>query len=445
MAKRAVYISSLLIVAERMRDLAARDAERDEWSKFLQLGEYSRDTYLGVAHEDTTLSDSPAAFAEFRRAADGWEAHALSVSRRLWVEDEKWRAAWEGPSYRVATVSSGVVAESGASPLAVADRADDRDDRRADAPLVAGAATTAQVTFADPSAQAGARIADAVTDEPQPIPTAGGTDVPLRSVSGLDRSRPESRHDRRREATAVPEVATDQTSAAVACIFCNGPVGPVEYVWPEWVCRTFAAGVAAGNIDGAANDGLVARMRNEVDQTIDCVCQACVHGWMRDLDDEVHAFLHQMVKGTETRLSPRQQGLLAKWATKTAAVMEYADDSQRIPRSACEFVRRIGVHDGTQVLLGRYRGNVRLLSHQRDLFRRTIDGTDYAVPQATFVIGDVFLQVLTDPWRNNPPTPVEDATPLLIPLVPVHNRKIDWPPPTSIDDSLYDVVRLGTT
>ena len=108
------------------------------------------------------------------------------------------------------------------------------------------------------------------------------------------------------------------------------------------------------------------------------------------------------------------------------------------------FSGRVGVHTGTQVLLGRYDGNTHLLSHQRDLFRRTIDGTDYSVPQATFVIGNVFLQVLTDPWRDNPPTPVDDTTPLLISLVPVHPRKIDWPPPTSIDDSLYDVVRHGT-
>src|SRR5580704_3238628 len=147
MAKRAVYISSLLVVAERMRDRAARDSERDEWSKFLQLGEYSRDTYLGVAHgEDDTWSDSPAAFAEFRRAADGWEAHALSVSRRLWVEDEKWRAAWEGPSYQVQTVTPDVVARSGAVAAQTVAHADSRDDRQADRPERAAPAAIAPTT-----------------------------------------------------------------------------------------------------------------------------------------------------------------------------------------------------------------------------------------------------------------------------------------------------------
>jgi hypothetical protein len=454
MAKRAVYISSLLIVAERMRDRSDRDLERDEWSRFLQVGVYSRDTYLGVAHgEDTTLSDSPVAFAEFRKAADGWEARALSVSRRLWVEDEKWRAAWEGPSYRVPSAAPDVVPEVAAAPdvvpevaaapVAVGERADDLVDRSVDcADVPVPVAPAVPATLAQPSARADARISDAVVGS-GPMPTSGGADVPSSWVSRPEGPVPVP--DRPSVADESPELPTDRTCAVTTCIFCERPAGTLAYLWPEWLCRRFTDRFAAGGIDCSADDGFVERMRNEVDQTVDCVCAVCVHGWMQDLDGVVRSFLAKMVDGEETRLSPRKQALLARWAARTAVVMEYADDNpRRIPRAACAFLRRVGVHAGTQVLLGRSDGNAIGLSHERDLFRRTVDGVEHYMPQATFVIGSVFLQVLTDPWRDNPPTPVEDTTRLLIPLVPVHQRKIDWPPPASIDDSLYDLVRHGT-
>jgi len=436
MAKRAVYISSLLIVAERMRDRADQEVERDEWSRFLQLGEYSRDTYLGVAHgEQNTLSDTPGAFAEFRKAADGWEARALSVSRRLWVEDEKWRAAWEGPSYRVTTAAPDVVAPSGASTDETVERVEDRVHLGFDSPDIPGPTA---------STRTDAHMFDAGV-EPGPIPLPGVADGSSVWASRLERRVPLPSPDRPSVVCDAQELPTDQTYAMATCIFCESPAGQVEYVWPEWLCRPFTDRVAAGRIDGSTDSMLVSRMRSEVDQTIDCVCPTCVHGWMQDLDDDVLAFLPKMVEGNETHLSPRNQGLLARWAARTAAIMEYADENRhRIPRAACEHLRRVGVHAGTQVLLGRYDGHALLLSHQRDLFRHTVGAADYYAPQTTFVIGKVFMQVLTDPWRDNPPTPVEDTTPLLIPLVPVHRRKIDWPPTTSIDDSLYDLVRQGT-
>lgn len=442
MAKRAVYISSLLIVAERMRDRADRDLERDEWSRFLRLGEYSRDTYLVVAHgEDTTLSDSPVAFAEFRKAADGWEARALSVSRRLWVEDEKWRAAWEGPSYRVPTAA---LDEVGAAQVPTGERADDRDDRSLDGPEVAGpAAPEVPAMLVEPSVRADARVSDAVVGSGL-IPASRDADMP----SGWVSSSPEGWvpvPDRRSVADESPELPTDHPLPVTTCIFCECPAGTLSYLWPEWLCRRFTDRFAAGDIGWRADDPFVERMRSEVDQTIDCVCEACIQGWMHDLDGAVRLFLPKMVDGEQTRLSPRKQALLARWAARTAAVMEYADDNpQRIPQAACAFLRRVGVHAGTQVLLGRSDGNAIGLSHERDLFRRTVDGVERYMPQATFVIGSVFLQVLSDPWRDNPPTPVADTTRLLIPLVPVHRRRIDWPPPASIDDSLYDLVRHGT-
>jgi len=198
------------------------------------------------------------------------------------------------------------------------------------------------------------------------------------------------------------------------------------------------------NKQSGPDETFVERLRTEVDQTIDCMCEPCSHGWMRRLDENVSAFLPSMMVGTKTRLSPAQQRLLARWSSKMAAVTESVYDSPvRTPPSVCEYLRRVGIYPGTQVLIGRYDGAVQALSHDRDLFRRTVDGDEHYLSQSSFVIGKVFIQVLADPDQPITPEVGDDVMRLLIPLVPSHDRKVDWPPAMPIDDSLYNLVRLG--
>jgi hypothetical protein len=185
-------------------------------------------------------------------------------------------------------------------------------------------------------------------------------------------------------------------------------------------------------------------MRQEIDQTVNGVCDVCSRGWIQRLDDRVSPFLQSMIVGETTTLSPMHRRLLARWAAKTAVVMECASDAPfRTPRFACEFVRRIGVHPGTQVLLGKYDGDRRFLAHERDVFSRTIDGEKCHIPQASFVIGSVFIQVFSDPWRDTAPEPAEQTAAAFIPLVGRDNRTVIWPPDTSIDDERFDLERCG--
>ncbi|MGO9873752.1 MAG: hypothetical protein ACLPVY_08120 [Acidimicrobiia bacterium] len=151
-----------------------------------------------------------------------------------------------------------------------------------------------------------------------------------------------------------------------------------------------------------------------------------------------------MIVGDATPLSPVRRRLLARWAAKTAVVMECASDAPyRTPRFACEFLRRIGVHPGTQVLVGKYDGDRRFLAHERDVFRRMIDGETCYIPQASFVIGAVFIQVFSDPWRDTAPEPAEPSVQPFIPLVGRDVRTVVWPPDVSIDDAGYDLARNG--
>jgi hypothetical protein len=228
------------------------------------------------------------------------------------------------------------------------------------------------------------------------------------------------------------------------CIFCDRPSGTVEYAWPEWLCRFLTDQLIVWSKDHAMDGAMIERTRTEVDQTVRTVCTSCSRGWMQRLEDNVGPFLQSMIVGDPTPLPQVRRRLLARWAAKTAVVMECADESAvRTPRFASEYLRRIGVHPGTQVLVGKYDGASQMLTHERDLYSRLIDGKKHYLSQSTFVIGKTLIQVFSDPWRNSTPELAENAAQPLIPLVPSHGRKVDWPPGIAIDDAGYDIVRHG--
>jgi hypothetical protein len=233
---------------------------------------------------------------------------------------------------------------------------------------------------------------------------------------------------------------------AQTCIFCGRQTRSVEYLWPEWLCQLFTDQLAVWTKADGSDDAVTQRLRSEIDQTVDCVCDTCRHSWMQRLDDDVRTTLTAMIVGDATTLTPEQQRLLARWAAKTAVLMELAYESpNRTPPFVCEHLRRAELHPGTQVLIGKYDGNLQILTHERDLFSTTIDATKHYLSQSTFVIGKVLIQVFADPWKNRAPELADDSSAMLLPLTSTHDRTLNWPPRTSIDDVDYDLVRLGSS
>jgi len=227
-------------------------------------------------------------------------------------------------------------------------------------------------------------------------------------------------------------------------VFCDRPAGSPEYAWPESLCRFLTDQLVVWSNDRAIDATILERTRIEVDQTIRGVCGSCSRGWIQRLDEKVNPFLEPMIVGNPTPLPQVRRRLLARWAAKTAVVMECADESPiRTPRFASQYLRRIGVHPGTQVLVGKYDGEQQILSHERDLFSRLVGAKKQYLSQSSFVIGKTLIQVFSDPWRDSTPELADDAAQSLIALVPSHARTSDWPPAVAIDDAGYDIVRHG--
>jgi hypothetical protein len=235
--------------------------------------------------------------------------------------------------------------------------------------------------------------------------------------------------------------------AAPTCMFCDRPSGSVAYAWPEWICRLLIKqqGVANIGADEAGPDpAIVERMEREVDSTVTRVCDVCQNGWIQRLEDDVMPFLEPMISGQPITLSHEHQWLLARWSAKTAMVLECTLDTPiRTPRIACEQVRTVGAHSGTQVLIGRYAGDGQVLTYERDLFSRTVDGEQRYFPQASLVIGKVIIQVFAGPWRTGTTDLLQPTSAPLIPLVGGSGEQIQWPPHHCVDDPRYELARFG--
>jgi hypothetical protein len=232
------------------------------------------------------------------------------------------------------------------------------------------------------------------------------------------------------------------------CIFCDRPSGQVTYAWPDWVCRAIAEHQEFGRTDGPGPDidlVLVERAEIEADKTIVRLCDTCAQGWIQRLEDSVSPFMTSMIAGVPTPLPPARRKLLARWAAKTAIVLESASDTaQPTPRVAREHLRRTGLHPGTQVLVGRYEGHRQILSAERDLSVRTVDHEPRHLSLTSLVMGEVLIQVFADPWRDTPPELTDHAMQPFIALIGRRGQTIGWPPDLPVDDDRYDLVRLGS-
>ena len=235
----------------------------------------------------------------------------------------------------------------------------------------------------------------------------------------------------------APGETTESSAETVACIFCGRPSGQVAYAWPDWLCRFLAEQPALWDrgSEPVIDLEIMHRMDQEADRVVDCVCQNCVHGWIQRLDDKVREFFEPMIAGEPTPLPSARRRLLARWAAKTALVLEWTTGgAPRTPRDELEHLRKGTVHPGTQVFAGRYDGHRHMLSGALSVGTHDVDGEPTPVFQTSLLVGRVLLRVVADPAHERPPEPGDHTPGSLIALVGNRRRNVEWPPAAAIGD-----------
>ena len=217
-----------------------------------------------------------------------------------------------------------------------------------------------------------------------------------------------------------------------SCLFCGNPATSREHVWPAWILRQLPD--RPSRLRLASGREVIYKG----DFKIKCVCSKCNTGWMSDLEGNTKFLIEPLLQGVSTRLDTKDQKLVARWAMKTAIVLEGTK-----PQDVAKFydvgTRKKFMNEGVlpsnaSLWIGKYSGSG--LFADGATFTGTISdtGEEGSGSITTMVVGRLVIQVLV---ISHPSAALYDE--LLVPMRASHwewllhqihppNRTCSWPP-----------------
>ncbi len=242
------------------------------------------------------------------------------------------------------------------------------------------------------------------------------------------------------------------------CLFCPNPGGNKEDAWPLWLISSVGADSKSPTEYWNTVTAPPKRWAGPK-FTMKKICRECNNGWMSRLEQAVKPTMGSLVNDISMPLDEEQQRLLARWATKTAMVIEGVKQEKNNFYTAAqrsEFRTTLIPPLETAVWLGRCSQSNNLHGEARKLRVSNPTATNPLEDgcATTFVTGRLVMQVLSvkrrpdamygslrlrirsGPWESK-----------LVQVWPIEKQRVDWPPPQSfsdLDDGLLNLRRRFT-
>jgi hypothetical protein len=112
------------------------------------------------------------------------------------------------------------------------------------------------------------------------------------------------------------------------CMFCSEKASTMEDAWPLWLMKRFP-GSSTARIDaerGGRNLGNWSTVKPKL--PVKWLCPSCNNGWMSRLEDEAKPVFESVLDDKLKDLDASAQSTLARWAVKTAMVLEAVDSNR---------------------------------------------------------------------------------------------------------------------
>jgi hypothetical protein len=223
------------------------------------------------------------------------------------------------------------------------------------------------------------------------------------------------------------------------CIFCGDRVSTAEDAWPLWLMERFLVSDKArtyGEIGARRLDAWVApkpRLR------LKKLCKDCNNGWMSKLESLAKPIFESILEEQLSTIDPPAQIILARWATKTAMVLEAIDSNRTWFYNETERRRMREtqtIPERTSVWIAKCVDSPNIYSAAKDLWSSP-NKTGVHAFVTTMAFGFLALQVVgTDravltygvsdgPW---------DQT--LIRVWPANQGTVSWPPKYGLNGEL---------
>ena len=222
------------------------------------------------------------------------------------------------------------------------------------------------------------------------------------------------------------------------CMFCNRKTSTKEDAWPLWLMRRFPSSDIACMYAECNQRNLFNWRPAKPRLPVKRLCSSCNSGWMSRLENEAKPVLESILDDKLKALDASDQSTLARWAVKTAMVLEtivpnrpwfYSKNERRLMCAAQTPPQR------TSVWIAKCINYPNVYSAGRDL--RTMPGDDGVHALATtMAFGSLALQVVSIKTPAEIPAnfamtyDVSDGpwNQTLIQVWPASQNSLVWPP-----------------
>jgi len=124
-----------------------------------------------------------------------------------------------------------------------------------------------------------------------------------------------------------------------SCLFCLAPANSLEDAWPQWITKQFK-GRRPSEVHAERGGKKLKPWRTlQPELTIRCVCRGCNNGWMSQLEQAAQPVLQPLIAGQSVSLDETGQAVVARWAVKTAMVLEAVDPREKRIYEAAQCAR----------------------------------------------------------------------------------------------------------
>jgi hypothetical protein len=230
------------------------------------------------------------------------------------------------------------------------------------------------------------------------------------------------------------------------CMFCGNRVSTVEDAWPLWLMTRFPESGKARTYREIGvrtlGDWSTPKPRLRVKR----LCKDCNSGWMSRLESTAKPLFGSILDQQLVAIDPSAQLILARWATKTAMVLETIDSNRswfydEIERLLmCETQT---IPQRTSVWIAKCVDHPNIYSAAKDLWASP-NNTGVHAFATTMGFGSLALQVVSIKVPANIPAnkaityDVSDGPwdQTLVQVLPASQNPLSWPPKFGLKDEL---------
>lgn len=222
------------------------------------------------------------------------------------------------------------------------------------------------------------------------------------------------------------------------CIFCDKKASTREDAWPLWLMKRFPTSRTSRMDAERGGQKLGNWCMTKPGIRVKWLCASCNNGWMSRLEMEAKPLLESILDDKLKEIDASSQSTLARWAAKTAMVLEclkperpwfYTDDERQLIRDTLSLPPR------TSVWIAKCVNQPNIYSAAKDLRTTPGDG-GFHVYSTTMAFGPLAFQIVS---IKTPATIPENVTltydvtegpwgQTLLQVWPTTEESVGWPP-----------------